>query len=184
MVEVLPKVDKKLFDPLLNMLQNISLKKHYSEEYCKRNNTENYSKCFRKNFPEHRSSIFGVVKCFGRGTKGGKTHMISLASTKYPDVYEELKRIGDLIVPFEYSSVLVNNNTVCGKHFDSNNVGKSLIVSIGDYTGCKLVIEGVEYNAQYQPLIFNGAEKEHWNTDDLVGDKYSIVYYYIPHQVK
>lgn len=179
MVEVLPKVDKKLFEPLLNMLQKVTLKKHYTEEYCKRNGGENYSKCFRKNFPEHRSSIFGIVKCFGRGTKGGKTHMISLASTKNPEVYEELKKIGDLIVPFPYSSILVNNNTVSGKHFDSNNVGNSLIVSIGDYTGCKLVIEDVEYDAQYQPIIFNGSKHEHWNTDDLVGNKYSIVYYYI-----
>jgi hypothetical protein len=177
MVKVLSKIDKKLFEPLLNMLHHVKLKKHFTEEYCKRGGTKNY--CFRKNFPEHRSSIFGVVKCFGRGRKGGKTHMISLASTKYPEVYEELKRIGDLIVPFPYSSILVNNNTVCGKHFDSNNVGNSLIVSIGDYTGCKLVIEGVEYDAQYQPLIFNGSQHEHWNTDDLVGNKYSIVYYYI-----
>lgn len=185
MVEVLPKIDKTMFDSLLDLLQNVSLKKHYTEEYCKKNiaKNPNYSKNFRKNFPEHKSSIFGVVKCFGKGTKGGKTHMISLHSKKYPEVYAELKRIGDKIVPFEYSSILVNNNTVCGKHYDSNNVGNSLIVSIGEYTGCNLVIEGIEYNAHYQPLIFNGAEKEHWNTNNLIGNKYSIVYYYIPHNI-
>jgi hypothetical protein len=183
MVEVLPKVDKTLFEPLLEMLDHVRLKKHYTEEYCKRNGKKN-SCSFRKNFPEHFSSIFGVVKLFGNARVYHGSHMISLASTKYPDVYEELKRIGDLIVPFEYSSVLVNNNTVCGKHFDSNNVGVSLIVSIGDYTGCNLVIEGIEYDARYQPLIFNGAEHEHWNTDDLVGNKYSIVYYHIPHNLK
>jgi hypothetical protein len=28
-----------------------------------------------------------------------------------------------------------------------------------------------------KPLLFNGALYEHWNTDDLVGNKYSMVFF-------
>jgi len=181
MVEVLPKMDKTLFEPLLEMLQHVTLTKHYTEERCKGYTT--VSRNYRKNFPEHRASIFGVVKCFGRGKIIHGSHIMSFSTVKYPDLYKELKRLGDLFVPFQYSSILVNNNTVCGKHYDSNNVGMSCIISIGDYTGCKLVVENVIYDAHYQPLVFNGAEKEHWNTNDLIGNKYSIVYYYIPNPI-
>jgi len=55
----------------------------------------------------------------------------------------------------------------------------SCIVSIGDYTGCNLVIENKKYDAKYNPIVFNGSLIEHWNTDDLVGDKYSLIYYNI-----
>ena len=105
-------------------------------------------------------------------------HYLQNKPTK-KELHDELKRIVDKIVPFKYSSILVNNSTVCVRHKDKSNVGKSFLVSIGDYDGCKLMIENKSYSARYQPLIFDGAKVEHWNTNDLKGNKYSIVYYYI-----
>lgn len=171
----LPKVQHSIFEPLLKILSETKLSKKEDEETAKKHNGS-----FRKNFPKHRADIFGVVKL--RSVNGGG-FAISRASTTKQKLYDELKRIGDIIVPFKYSSILINNNTICGKHLDANNVGQSCIVSIGDYTGCNLVIEGKEYNAQYQPLIFNGSTMEHYNTDDLVGNKYSLVYYYIENDI-
>ena len=78
-----------------------------------------------------------------------------------------------------FSSIHLNNNVVCPKHKDNRNVGNSLLVSFGDYTGCNIVIGDVIYDAKYTPLIFNGAEIEHYNTNDLEGNKYSLVYYNI-----
>jgi hypothetical protein len=52
-----------------------------------------------------------------------------------------------------------------------------MLVSFGEYSGCNIVVEGAKLNADCQPIIFNGADLEHWNTDDLVGTKYSLVYY-------
>jgi hypothetical protein len=52
-----------------------------------------------------------------------------------------------------------------------------MLLSFGDYTGCNIVIEGTMYDARHKPIIFNGSEREHWNTDDLSGNKYSLVYY-------
>ena len=167
----LPSIHKTLFDPLLKMLKEIKLAIKVDEETAKSHNGS-----FRKNFPRHRAEIFGAVKL--RAVNGGG-YSLSRSSIKRPEIYEELKRIGDIIVPFKYSSILVNNNTICGKHLDASNVGASCIVSIGDYEGCKLNVKGKDYDTKYTPIIIDGAKLEHYTTDDLVGEKYSLVYYYL-----
>lgn len=54
-----------------------------------------------------------------------------------------------------------------------------MLVSFGDYSGCKIVVEGDAYDSFYTPIIFNGANLEHWNTNDLQGEKFSLVFYSI-----
>lgn len=174
----LPPVHPSIFTSLIEMVSKTVLTKKPSwEETCRRKAAGIIFGSYRKNFPEHRADVFGIVKvrpCHGGGAR------ISRVSERKPQIYEELKRIGNIICPFKFTSILINNNVVCGKHHDANNVGKSLLISIGDYEGCNIVVEGTEYDAKYKPTIFNGSELEHWNTDNLVGNKYSIVYYSIP----
>jgi hypothetical protein len=62
-------------------------------------------------------------------------------------------------------------------HKDSKNQGKSLLISFGDYEGCKLMIDGKEYDTNCKPIIFDGSSLEHWNTPLISGNKYSIVFY-------
>jgi hypothetical protein len=174
----LPSVNPEIFKQLLEILGNTLLTLKPSWDKMKaRKEAGLVMGSYRKNFPEHRTDVFGYVK--QRPLYGGGT-VISRASERKAKLYEELKRIGDIICPFPYTSILINRNTVCGKHHDSNNVGRSLLISIGDYEGCNIMIEGKKYDAKYTPTIFNGSELEHWNSDDLVGNKYSIVYYCIP----
>jgi hypothetical protein len=100
-------------------------------------------------------------------------------SKKYPNIYDEIVRIGKMICPFEFKSIQLNHNLVCPKHKDKNNIGVSLLVSFGEYEGCNIVIENKEYNTNCNPVIFNGAEMEHWNSE-LIGtenNKYSLVYF-------
>jgi hypothetical protein len=170
----LPTVSPEIFKPLLEMLSKTLLSKKRADEGYAINKLAGR---YRKNFPAHRADIFGIVK--RRPFQGGGTEL-SVASHRKPHLLQELERLGKIFVPFKYSSILINNNTICGKHHDANNVGNSLLISIGDYEGCKIVVEGKEYDAKYTPTIFNGSTLEHWNTNDLVGNKYSIVYYYIP----
>jgi len=169
-VIILPKIDPEIFKPLLELLGKHTFK--LKPEYVR-------MKGGRKNFPPHRASQFGYVKYrpFMWAEKG-KYH-VSSATKKNPELYNELKRIADIIVPFKWSSVLVNNNVVCGKHLDASNIGESVLLSIGDYEGCNIVVNGKKYDAKYQPLIFNGSKLEHYTTDDLVGNKYSMVFYNI-----
>jgi hypothetical protein len=132
----------------------------------------NNSKANRYDFPTHRRATFGYV----RERFSGK-YNISLYSRKYPKIYELLKDVGDEMCSHPFTSIHVVKNLVCKPHTDKSNVGNSTIVSFGNYTGAKLVIEGVEQDVYEKPFEFNGYLKEHWNTDDLVGTKYSIIFF-------
>jgi hypothetical protein len=128
----------------------------------------------RHNFPEHRSATFGFVK-----ERFSKKYNLSYMSRQKPYVYELLFNLGKKICRHNFTSIHVNKNLVCTKHKDKQNIGNSTIVSFGYYTGCTLMIEGVLSNTFHNPIEFNGFEKEHWNTDDLVGTKYSVIFYNI-----
>jgi hypothetical protein len=120
----------------------------------------------------YRQNTFGYV----RQRFTGKTE-ISLYSRKYPKIYLELIKYGDKICPHPFTSIHVVKNLVCTPHKDGNNVGESTIISFGEYTGCKLVIENEIHDAFCNPITFNGFEKMHWNTNDLIGTKYSLIFF-------
>jgi hypothetical protein len=125
----------------------------------------------RLGFPIFRASIFGIIRGRFNGIIG-----LSLDSKKFPELYEELKRIGDIFCPFPCSKIQLNHNLRCPPHKDSKNQSKSLLISFGEYTGGEIVIDGVVFNAFHTPTIFNGAEYEHYNNPH-VGDKYSIIFF-------
>lgn len=125
----------------------------------------------RLGFPEHRGAVFGMVK-----PRYKSKVELSKYSKKYPIIYDELNRIGKLICPFEYKTIQVNKNCQCPPHKDKNNVGDSVLISFGEYTGGTIFIDGVEQNAFHNPITFNGHELEHWNTPH-VGTKYSLVFF-------
>jgi hypothetical protein len=128
----------------------------------------------RLGFSEHRRATFGIV----RERFSGKINP-SLHSRKYPKLYDLLIRHGAKICKHDFTSIHVVQNLTCPRHKDKSNVGISTLVSFGRYSGCRLVIEGEECDAYETPVEFNGFEKEHWNTDDLVGTKYSVIYFNI-----
>ena len=154
-------MDANEFNNLYKLLNQINIPKQ--------NKTDN-----RSNFPPHRNIVFGLT----RKRFNGETEL-SAASLKYSVIYEELERIGKKICPFPFTSIHINKDVTCPRHKDETNIGKSLLVSFGDYTGSKIVIEGIEYDSKCTPLIFNGFLAEHWNTEDLEGTKCSLIFYNI-----
>jgi hypothetical protein len=72
--------------------------------------------------------------------------------------------------------VHVNHNVKCPPHYDSKNVGNSVLISFGDYSGGEIIIDGQEFNAYHQPIMFNGSSLLHYNKEHQ-GNKYSLVYY-------
>lgn len=155
------EVDKNVFSKLIGMLDKLKFTKRI-----KNNN--------RSNFPVHESAIFGIIRHRYKGTVGLSTY-----SLKHKEIYHELHEVAKQINPdFQFNAIHVNKNLVCPKHIDGHNVGKSLLISIGDYNGCNIVINNKKYDAKYKPIYFNGALLEHYNTDDLEGTKYSIIYYH------
>lgn len=101
-------------------------------------------------------------------------------NARRPALWNLIKHFGATI-PIVYDSVQINENAVCGKHTDKNNVGLSYIVSLGDFTGGDLHIETPEgervFNCKRAPLVFDGS-MIHWNTPHE-GNKYSLVFYQI-----
>ena len=157
---LLPKIDDLLINQLYEELQKVTIKKLGSS--------------IRTGFQSsNRSVVFGISK-----NRVSRVVGLSASSKKFPHIWDLLQQIGSqLPADFEYTSVFLNHNVVCGAHRDKNNVGKSILLSFGEYSGCNIVIDGVQYDANRQPVLFNGALLEHYNTDDLVGNKYSIVFF-------
>jgi len=161
MIEELGKVDKALFSKLYEQLQKINIRRLSSN-------------ATRLGFGKQRICQFGKVRPrFKPGIH------LSACSIKHQDIYEELKSIGDAMCPFPFTSINVNHNVTCPPHKDKNNKGKSMLVSFGEYSGCNIVIDGKTYDTNCNPIVFDGSKQEHYNTDDLSGNKYSLVYYSI-----
>jgi hypothetical protein len=103
--------------------------------------------------------------------KPGKPILPTREMIKNPSIYNECKK---LFPNFEFESVIINKNFLCPPHKDTNNIGDSIIVGLGDYTGGDLIIEDEPHCILYSPLIFNGSENTHW-TAPFLGDRYSVV---------
>lgn len=149
------------FTKIYQMLEKINLFK-------------NSGRMNRNGFPPYRGGVFGYTRArFQR--KSGELYDVSHLSKKYPEIYEELKQIGNHF-NFSFKSIQVNKNLVCPPHRDKKNVGESLLVSFGVYTGGEIIVNDIEYNAFEKPIIFNGALLEHYNKE-IVGTKYSLVFF-------
>jgi len=108
---------------------------------------------------------------------------LSAQNEKFPECYQALKEIANIINPnFKYNTITLNKNVKALAHRDGSNVGTSMIIGIGDYSGGGLYIENLEThemelkNIKYNPVYFNGYLSLH-ETEEFVGDRYTIIYY-------
>ena len=151
------------YDKLFDMLESVTMKKRSAKHNTNRNG-----------FPDYRGQIYGKVNARFKGWRD-----LSKDSIENPEIYAELKKLGDAIVPFDYSSIQINRNLVCPVHKDRSNVGESCLVSLGSYHGESgfLYVDGVKMNAYQNPIVFNGSQLPHWTTEITHGVKYSIIYF-------
>ena len=119
---------------------------------------------------------------FGSSYYRGKKN-ISLYTKKYPWILPLFKEFINSHYPdFQFSSVYVNRNVVCKKHLDSKNVGESLLVGVGPYTGGQTTLyigkadKPKKFHIKSQSLIFNGSEIPH-KSDKFKGTRYSLVFF-------
>jgi hypothetical protein len=122
-----------------------------------------------------RRQTFGVVAHI---FKHYKPPAQSSMNRKYPELYSALRRLGDQIVPFAYDAITVNQNNVMPPHKDTGNLGSSILVTGGDYTGGYFVLEGSPVETKYTPVCFNGDTHLHWN-EPFEGRRWSIIYFKI-----
>lgn len=131
----------------------------------------------------------GVAFGFGNNRRGFDYYV---KNKNNPEVYKALVDFGEAIVPkgWDFQTIQLNHNAKAKKHRDKNNVGKSVIIGIGDYNGGELRVWDKEddkhkdYNIKDRPTMFNGALLSHETqpfsnpTDYEAGKgRYTIVYF-------
>lgn len=98
-----------------------------------------------------------------------------------PDLWAAMEEFRDLYFPhFDFSGLQFNYNYKIGRHKDANNVGESVLVSCGDYTGgvtCVETEEGlIKFDARTNPVVFDGAKYFHY-VEPFVGERFSVVFF-------
>lgn len=154
-----PAVPASLFNRLLSMLvyENVPLNR------------------------ERGNSGAGRSVCFGRVGKRCSPPGPSRWNNKRPEVWEELQEIAkSLPVPEGWTSCVVNQDYVALPHYDSGNVGPSMIVSFGCYTGGELVVEQADgshaLSTYLTPTVGDFSKTKHY-TKPLSGLKFSLVFF-------
>lgn len=134
----------------------------------------------------NRGNIIGTIgrtTTFGFGdTRRGWNHYKT--NVNHPDVFKALVAFGNQVVPkgWEYQGITLNHGVKAKKHVDSKNVGGSVIIGIGDFTGGKVRVwnednkNPQDKDIHDKPLWFNGGLLPH-ETQPFKGDRYTIIYY-------
>lgn len=108
--------------------------------------------------------------------------------TQKPYIMEYLTEFGKYHFPdFRFTDIQINYNWASPKHKDKGNIGDSIIIGIGDYTGGELcidrdtVIDTIDIHDM--PYKFDGRKYTHW-TQDYSGNRMSIVFYNVDKKKK
>ena len=106
---------------------------------------------------------------------------------EHPELMDIFNEYRTLYFPaFEFDQVTINyspKGTIIKQHKDKVNVGESVLVAYGNYTGGQTYVENEnDHNFTLTDcrdcmLIFNGAERKHGVTAVTTGDRYSLVFY-------
>jgi hypothetical protein len=133
---------------------------------------------YRKKVADGRSNVFGVVNrrslpcdysrlCWGR-----------------PYLYKLLLDFAEQYVKIPWTSITVNENYLAGPHQDRHNIGDSLLVGFGDYTGGELKVHTENHplsglhDIKFKPLVMNFTEHTH-SVLPFTGNRFSLVFYTI-----
>lgn len=106
---------------------------------------------------------------------------------EHPELMDIFNEFQHLYFPaFLYDQVTINyspQGTIIKQHRDKVNVGDSVLVGFGNYTGGLTYVENDKdrnytlTDCRDELLIFNGAEKKHGVTAVSSGERYSLVFY-------
>lgn len=168
----LSEEDLNILGNILEELESITLPLSYREggDFQQQGHRVRTGACSQK---EARQVCFGYTKYQGK-------RRLSLYTIKYPHIMKLFEEFIDSHCPeFVFNSIYVNKNLECKKHIDSGNVGISLLVGLGDYSGGETVLYTNiprKFDIKENSLIFNGSEIVH-NSLPFKRTRYSLVFY-------
>lgn len=158
-------------DPVLHCTREPMLS-HIATELEKLKYTKDSGRDHLPEYNDVRNIVFGYKNRGGPGV---------LADTfKNKEMVELLCRYVRTVRPdFVFSSIQISYNSIYPVHIDKNNTGLSLLVTVGDFSGGGLYLDGKPMLAHNTPHMFDG-NFPHGTlslADDGPHDYYSIVCY-------
>ena len=94
-------------------------------------------------------------------------------------VFKEFQQL--YFADFEYDSVQITRNFEIKRHIDSKNIGESILVGFGEYTGGETVIEKEDgdevVDIRNHLCKFNGSKYYHYVKPFTGGNRYSLVFF-------
>jgi len=135
----------------------------------------------------NRADVIGSIGrtiTFGYGLRKFKGYGEFSPNKRFPELLKRLAEFGNRVVPkgWSYETITLNEGVKAKKHKDSKNVGDSVIIGIGDFTGGDIKVWDVEdkngkaYNLHDRPLMFNGNSHFH-QTTPFKGERYTMIFY-------
>ena len=105
--------------------------------------------------------------------------------TENPHLMDLFKEYSNFHFPnFLWTEITINKmptGTNIKLHLDKVNVGDSLLIAFGEYTGGNTFIEDKQkfksVDARLEPIIFNGSKLKHYVNTITSGNRYSLVFY-------
>ena len=106
---------------------------------------------------------------------------LSKAMTDYPELMNIAKEFRDLYFPeFHFTHLMLNKNFPVDWHRDQANIGETVIVAVGDFTGgaTQLMIDNqvVSIDVHNKPFKFDGSKIKH-RCEPFEGTRYAVVFF-------
>lgn len=124
-----------------------------------------------------RTTTFG----YGDTRQGIKEYA---TNRRHPELLRALAEFGNTVVPlgWDYNGITLNHGVKANKHKDTKNLGPSVIIGIGDFTGGDIRVWNAEdkdpkdIKLHDQPVMFNGGLLFH-QTTPFKGERYTMIFY-------
>lgn len=133
-----------------------------------------------------RADIIGsigrtITLGFGDTRHGVKEYA---TNKRHPELLRRLAAFGNAVVPvgWDYNAITLNEGVKARKHKDRKNLGPSVIIGIGDFTGGAIRVwdeddaNPKDYNLHDHPVMFNGGRLFH-QTQPFKGERYTMIFY-------
>ena len=110
-----------------------------------------------------------------------RTKFLSKAQELYPELLFAFQEFRDFHFPgFEFSHVMMNKNYAVDWHWDRANVGESVVIAFGDYTGGSTQViddDGIRnLDTRHKPVKFDGSRIKH-RVEPFTGTRYALVFF-------
>lgn len=111
---------------------------------------------------------------------------LTKAKSDYPELQEIFEEFASLYFPlFKWNSVMINKNYTIPAHFDSKNVGESILIgAAGSYTNGMTCLyneklrEIEKLDSREAPQQFDGSKILHWSLQKRgTDDRYTLVFF-------